>query len=111
MEIHQYTDPDQLLDTNQTAALLGLHPFTLHRWRCNGDRTLPWTKVGGRIRYRRADIQVFTEAGYFGRGPTPTRPFGSRDPASEGPVNGAHDNPVSDPLPGRKRRATKPRPV
>jgi hypothetical protein len=70
---------DQLLTTNEAAALLALHPFTLHRWRCHGQTDLPWYKVAGRIRYRRGDLVAFVEAGRLGKAAVPTRPFGNRE--------------------------------
>jgi hypothetical protein len=67
-------DPDQLLTTQQAAELLGLHPFTLHGWRCAGRRELPWYVIGaGRIRYRRGDVLDYIQRGLYGQGTVPAR--------------------------------------
>lgn len=67
-------DPDQLLTTQQAAELLGLHPFTLHGWRCAGRRELPWYVIGaGRIRYRRGDVMDYIQRGLYGQGTVPAR--------------------------------------
>ena len=55
-------DPDQMLTTVQTAALLCVRPDTLAKWRSGkgglGPRFVP---VGRAIRYRRADIRTYLE--------------------------------------------------
>jgi Helix-turn-helix domain len=67
-------DPDQLLTTPQAAELLGLHPFTLHGWRCDGRKDLPWYVIGrGRIRYRRGDVLDYIQRGLYGQGRVPAR--------------------------------------
>lgn len=67
-------DPDQLLTTQQAAELLGLHPFTLHGWRCNGRKDLPWYVIGGgRIRYRRGDVLTYIQRDLYGQGTAPAR--------------------------------------
>ena len=67
-------DPDQLLTTQRAAELLGLHPFTLHGWRCAGRRELPWYVIGaGRIRYRRGDVLHYIQRGLYVQGTVPAR--------------------------------------
>lgn len=67
-------DPYQLLTTKQAAELLGLHPFTLHGWRCAGRKDLRWYVIGGgRIRYRRGDVLDYIQRGLFGQGTVPAR--------------------------------------
>lgn len=39
-------------------------------------------KIGGRIRYRRGDIAEYIAGSRFGKGVTPTRPFGQRGDGS-----------------------------
>lgn len=51
----------RLLDTNQTAELLGVRPSTLIAWRYAGDYSLPVTKVGRAIRYKLDDIERYLD--------------------------------------------------
>lgn len=51
----------QLLNTKETARLLGLSPQTLAQWRCNRTVDLPYVKIGGRVFYRWEDIWRFIE--------------------------------------------------
>lgn len=44
------------LTKDEAAAALGIHPFTLKRWRMRGYGP-QGVKVGGRLRYRMSDIQ------------------------------------------------------
>lgn len=46
------------LSKNDAAAALGIHPFTLKRWRMRGYGP-QGVKVGGRLRYRRSDIETW----------------------------------------------------
>ena len=51
-------DNEQLLTSEETAALLRLSEHTLASWRRTAARSdLPWVEVGGLVRYRRGDIQ------------------------------------------------------
>lgn len=53
--------PIELLTPEQTAALLGLSPGTLMVWRSNRRYPLAFVKVGGRVRYRKQDVEKFIE--------------------------------------------------
>jgi hypothetical protein len=54
---------DELLDTKQAAAYLGLQPHTLEVWRCSGRYPLKFIRVGGKIRYkRRQHLDAFLDA-------------------------------------------------
>ena len=56
-------DTEQLLTTEETAALLRLSEHTLASWRRTGSNSdLPWIEVGGSVRYRRGDIARWLEA-------------------------------------------------
>jgi hypothetical protein len=50
-----------LLDTKQTAALLGLQPHTLAVARCEGSESLniPYIKMGRNVRYLKVEIEAF----------------------------------------------------
>lgn len=47
------------LTTEQAADYLGIKPITLRTWRCNKRYTIPFIKVGGRIRYRKEDLDAW----------------------------------------------------
>lgn len=56
------SDPNQMLSTQDAAALLGLQPCTLAAWREDGSQPgLAFFKLGKAVRYRYADLLVFIE--------------------------------------------------
>jgi hypothetical protein len=61
-------DLNDLLDNEQTAALLGIKPNTLEIWRCKGKGPR-FVKLGREkqspIRYRRTDVAAWIEAQSF----------------------------------------------
>lgn len=50
------------MTTEQAADYLGIKPITLRTWRCNKRYTIPFIKVGGRIRYRKEDLDAWLES-------------------------------------------------
>jgi excisionase family DNA binding protein len=66
----------QILDQKQAAHLLGLSPRTMEAWRltAGGPR---YIKVGGRVRYRRSDLEAWLDT----RRRTSTSDPGSLAPA------------------------------
>ena len=52
-------DIPRLLSDEETAVRLGVSPTTLAVWRCRKRYTLPWVKIGRRVRYREADVVAF----------------------------------------------------
>ena len=46
----------------QVAAALLLSIRTLAAWRSSGRNPLAWIKVGGRVRYRRSDVDAWLES-------------------------------------------------
>lgn len=50
---------DEMLNSIQAAALLGVKPETLASWRCLGRYDLPYVPVGRAIRYSRADLEAW----------------------------------------------------
>lgn len=48
----------ETVTTNEAAALLGLRPQSLFRWSCNGTGPIKPVRVGGRLRWRLADIRA-----------------------------------------------------
>jgi hypothetical protein len=56
------SDPNQMLSTQDAAALLGLQPCTLAAWREDGSQPgLAFFKLGKAVRYRYADLLAFIE--------------------------------------------------
>ena len=51
--------PTQLLTPEAVADQLGLTLHTLAVWRCAKRQPLPYVKLGGRVRYRAADVEAF----------------------------------------------------
>ena len=47
------------LTPEQAAKFLGVSMACLAQWRSKGKYNLPFTKLGGRIRYRQADLEKF----------------------------------------------------
>jgi len=56
------SDHDRLLAPQQAAAHLGISPATLAKWRCTRRYPLKWIKVGGRVKYRLADLEAFIQS-------------------------------------------------
>ncbi len=57
-------DRDTLLTTRQAAELLNLKESTLEQWRWQGKGP-QFVKLGRCVRYRRADLEAFTEGNIF----------------------------------------------
>jgi excisionase family DNA binding protein len=51
-----------LLDEKQAAEILNIEPGTLSVWRSTGRYSIPFIKVGRRVRYRRADLDAWLES-------------------------------------------------
>ncbi len=54
-------DQIQLRDDRQAAKLFNLSPAAFRKWRLNGTGP-KWYKVGGRVKYRDADLIAFLES-------------------------------------------------
>lgn len=54
--------PDDLLTPEQVAAAIQLGQRTLAAWRSSGRNPLPYLKIGGRVRYRRGDVDAWLES-------------------------------------------------
>lgn len=57
--IPEKLDPN--LDETKAAADLGMKPGTLRSWRSRGLGP-PYTKIGGRVRYDPADLEIYKGA-------------------------------------------------
>ena len=64
----------ETVTTTEAAALLGLRPQSLFRWSCNGTGPIRPVRVGGRIRWRVADIRNLLNGG------TPVQPSSHASP-------------------------------
>ena len=51
-----------LLKPAEAAELLRVGTETLASWRAGGKISLPYTKVGGRILYRRSDLEDYVDS-------------------------------------------------
>ena len=51
----------ELLDEQQAAEKLDVTPGTLSVWRSTGRYSLPFIKVGRKVRYRRVDLDLWLE--------------------------------------------------
>ena len=51
----------RLLNETEAAAMLGLKPATLRRWRWEG-RGPRFRKIGGAVRYRPEDLTIFVDS-------------------------------------------------
>jgi predicted site-specific integrase-resolvase len=58
---------DKLVPRKIAAQLLGVAPQTLAVWACTGRYSLPYIKIGKRVRYRLTDIENFIKAHRFVR--------------------------------------------
>ena len=54
--------PQRLLTPSQAGEYLGIKPQTLAVWRSCGRHDLPFVKVGGRVKYRRSDLDDWLAA-------------------------------------------------
>lgn len=54
---------EELVPPPRAAAFLHKTPRTLANWRCSRRFNLPFVRVGGRIFYRRADLEDFIRRG------------------------------------------------
>lgn len=69
-EVEKVESGERLLNVRETAALLNVGRQTIFNWRSQGK--IPYTKLGGRLLFRLADLQKFikvntVEAKHYGR--------------------------------------------
>jgi len=51
-----------LIDSQETAEILGISKSALEVWRTTGRYKLPFIKVGRNVRYRRSDVLQWLES-------------------------------------------------
>ena len=61
-DVIQRIAPYGLMNPGQAAEYLCIKPATLAVWRSTNRRRLAFVKVGGQVRYRRADLDAFITA-------------------------------------------------
>lgn len=54
--------PLDLFCTEDAAAYIGIASHTLEVWRCSKRYNIPYIKVGGRVRYRRSDLDIWLKS-------------------------------------------------
>lgn len=53
---------NEFLTTAEVAAMIGVTPHCLAVWRMQGGRYgLPWTRIGGRVRYAKETVKRWLE--------------------------------------------------
>ena len=50
------------INTDEAAAMIGVKPATLINWRCTKKQTVPYYKMGGRVFYKKTDIDEWVES-------------------------------------------------
>ena len=53
---------DKLLTPREVADRIQLDSRTLANWRASGAETLPYLKIGGRIRYAPEDVETWLDS-------------------------------------------------
>ncbi len=56
------TSKPHSLNTVEAAAYLGVEPGTLEVWRSTKRYTIPYLKIGSRIRYRHDDLDAWLQS-------------------------------------------------
>ena len=51
----------EFIDPTEAALYLGLSPGTLARWRSEKSN-LPYTKIGGAVRYKKSDLDAYANS-------------------------------------------------
>lgn len=52
----------EVMETAEAAEYLGIKPQTLASWRCTGRHSLPFVRLGRRIKYRKSDLDAYLAA-------------------------------------------------
>lgn len=55
-------DTIETVSDEEAAAILGVPPNTLKKWRCTREQNIPFIKVGRRVRYWRRDLVAYLES-------------------------------------------------
>jgi len=61
-------DNNQLVDNETAAAILQVSPGTLMVWRSSGRYSIPYIKIGAKVRYKRSDLQAWLDSRYNATG-------------------------------------------
>jgi predicted site-specific integrase-resolvase len=61
-------DNNQLVDDKTAAAILQVSPGTLSVWRSTGRYSIPYIKIGAKVRYKRDDLQAWLDSRYNATG-------------------------------------------
>lgn len=52
----------ELMDRSEAAKYLGLSEQTLASWACTGRHSLPFVRLGRRVKYRKSDLDAYLSA-------------------------------------------------
>ena len=55
---------DELIGVKKLAEELEVHPGTIHNWRSRGEGPRAVRLAGGKLRFRRSDVEAWLEAQY-----------------------------------------------
>jgi len=61
-------DNNQLVDNETAAAIIQVSPRTLMVWRSSGRYSIPYIKIGAKVRYKRSDLQAWLDSRYNATG-------------------------------------------
>lgn len=61
-------DETELVNQQTAAAILQVSPGTLSGWRSSGRYSIPFVKVGTKVRYKRGDLQAWLDSRYNATG-------------------------------------------
>jgi len=61
-------DNNQLVDNKTAAEILQVSPGTLMVWRSSGRYSIPYIKIGAKVRYKRSDLQDWLDSRYNATG-------------------------------------------
>jgi excisionase family DNA binding protein len=60
------TENDPMMTRKEAARFLGLQPSTLDAWAARRTVNLPFSKLGGAVRYRKSDLEKFIKMNRVG---------------------------------------------
>jgi predicted site-specific integrase-resolvase len=61
-------DNNELVDNETAAAILQVSPGTLMVWRSSGRYSIPYIKIGAKVRYKLSDLQAWLDSRYNSTG-------------------------------------------
>jgi excisionase family DNA binding protein len=62
VELLKHSDKNELLSSQQAAALINVTSGTLSVWRSTGRYGIPFIKIGRKVRYRKSDLIAWLDS-------------------------------------------------